>query len=93
MDGAPDTPAEATRLKRMQAVAVRCVFALNGEVQVQQIERHGRWLSIGQGRQWLDDEGRHVLALLPTHEVVELLLQPSTLTWVMRSTTARHTIM
>ncbi len=77
----------------MEAVAVQCVFALNGEVRVQQIEHNGRWLSVGQGRQWEDEAGRHVLALLPAGEVVELVLQRASLTWAMRASGARRAIM
>lgn len=67
----------------MQAVAVDCRFAEDGAVQVRKVQLNGRWQSVGQGRQWLDKNGRHVLIMLPGNEVHELVLQPGSLSWRM----------
>lgn len=65
----------------MKTVGVDCRFAEDGVVQVRKVMLNGRWQSVGQGRQWLDENGRHVLIMLPGEEVRELLLQPETLQW------------
>lgn len=65
----------------MKTVGVDCRFAEDGVVQVRKVHLHGRWQSVGQGRQWLDENGRHVLIMLPGDEVCELVLQPGTLSW------------
>jgi len=65
----------------MKTVGVDCRFAEDGAVQVRKVLWNGRWQSVGQGRQWLDENGRHVLIMLPAEEVRELILQPGTLQW------------
>ncbi len=64
----------------MQHVGVECRFNSDGSVQVKKVLLNGRWQSVGQGRQWLDENGRHVLIMLPDDQVRELLL-PGTLRW------------
>lgn len=65
----------------MKTVGVECRFAEDGAVQVRKVHLNGRWQSVGQGRQWLDENGRHVLIMLPGDEVCELVLQPGLLRW------------
>jgi hypothetical protein len=65
----------------MQPVGVECRFSEDGLVQVKQVRLNGRWQPVGQGRQWGDENGRHVLIMLPGDEVRELLLPPATLRW------------
>ncbi len=65
----------------MKTVGVDCRFAEDGAVQVRKVQLNGRWQSVGQGRQWLDENGRHVLVMLPGDEVRELVLQPGSLSW------------
>ena len=65
----------------MKTVGVDCRFAEDGAVQVRKVQLNGRWQSVGQGRQWLDENGRHVLIMLPGEGVRELVLQPGTLSW------------
>jgi hypothetical protein len=65
----------------MKTVGVDCRFGEDGLVQVRKVMWNGRWLSVGQGRQWLDENGRHVLIMLPGEEVRELVLQVGTLRW------------
>jgi hypothetical protein len=65
----------------MKTVGVDCRFAEDGAVQVRKVQWNGRWQSVGQGRQWLDENGRHVLIMLPGEGVRELVLQSGTLSW------------
>ncbi len=67
----------------METVAVDCRFAEDGAVQVRKVHLNGRWQSVGQGRQWLDENGRHVLIMLSGDDVRELVLQAGTLRWQM----------
>ncbi|MEZ4593757.1 MAG: hypothetical protein R3D55_21820 [Chloroflexota bacterium] len=65
----------------MQQVGVDCQFSEDGSVQVKKVQVNGRWQPVGQGRQWVDENGRHVLIMLPGNEVRELVLLPDTLHW------------
>lgn len=65
----------------MQQVGVACQFSEDGSVQVKKVQLNGRWQPVGQGRQWVDENGRHVLIMLPGEQVCELILQPATLRW------------
>jgi hypothetical protein len=65
----------------MKTVGVDCRFAEDGAVQVRKVLLNGRWQSVGQGRQWLDENGRHVLIMLPGDEVREFVLRAETLRW------------
>ena len=65
----------------MKSIGVDCRFAEDGSVRVRKVLWNGRWLSVGQGRQWLADNGRHVLIMLANEEVRELVLQVDTLRW------------
>lgn len=60
---------------------VECQFSENGTVRVKRVKLGERWMSVGQGRQWQDGNGRHVLIMLPTEEVWEIVLRPDTLVW------------
>lgn len=65
----------------MQQVGVDCSFSLDGSVRVKKVLLNGRWQTVGQGRQWADENGRHVLIMFPGNDVRELVLQPGTLRW------------
>ena len=65
----------------MKSIGVECRFAEDGSVRVRKVQVNGRWQSVGQGRQWHDENGRHILIMLPNEAVGELLLQTQTLTW------------
>lgn len=67
----------------MTPIGVECRFIDSGRVQVQRIRLGESWLSVGQGRQWVDEAGRHVLIMLPDQQVRELLLRAQTLDWVL----------
>ena len=76
----------------MILISVECRFIESGRVQVQRIRLGESWLYVGQGRQWVDEAGRHVLIMLPDQQVRELLLRAQTLDWVLLSSPARPTI-
>ena len=70
--------------RRVSAISVDCLFEPDGQVRVRRIGFDGRWQSVGQGRQWLDGDGRHVLVMLPNKQTAELLLRANSLTWEFR---------
>ena len=76
----------------MQKVGVDCSFGQDGSVQIKKVLLNGRWLPVGQGRQWADENGRHVLIMLPGDEVRELVLQPGTLRWLLVDKNPRHKV-
>lgn len=76
----------------MILIGVECRFVESGRVQVQRIRLAGAWVQVGQGRQWVDEAGRHVLIMLPDQQVRELLLRAQTLDWVLLSSPARPTV-
>lgn len=65
----------------MEPVAVDCQFNEDGTLRVRRIRRHDTWIAISQGRQWQDDDGRHVLIMLDNLNVRELILSARTLRW------------
>jgi hypothetical protein len=65
-------------------IGVECRFLSEGNVEVQRIQIDGRWLTVEQGRQWVDRGGRHVLIMAPGMAAQELKLRPDTMTWQMR---------
>jgi hypothetical protein len=65
-------------------IGVECRFLSEGSVEVQRIQIDGRWLTIEQGRQWVDLGGRHVLIRAPGMAAQELNLRPDTMTWQIR---------
>ena len=68
----------------MQTIGVECVFAVDGDVRVKRVQLAGGWLAVGQGRQWVDDNGRHVLIMLPNNQVRELILSPQGMQWLIK---------
>ena len=66
-----------------KSIGVECTFGADGRIKVQRIQLEGKWLPVGQGRQWSDENGRHLLIMLPNNQTRELLLQAKTLTWVL----------
>ena len=55
------------------------------------MEIDGRWQAVGQGRQWLDEDGRHVLVMLPGDQIYKLTLRYGTLVWELTSSNASKT--
>ena len=66
-----------------KSIGGECKFEANGRIRVERIQLDSQWLPVGQGRQWLDENGRHLLIMLPNNQTRELLLQAGTLTWVL----------
>jgi GH24 family phage-related lysozyme (muramidase) len=62
-------------------ITVDCTIAKDGRVWVRRIKSGDRWQAVEQGRQWGDEDGRHVLIMCPGHDVQELLLSSATLRW------------
>ena len=65
----------------MADIGVDCLFGADGRLRIRRIEENGRWQAVEQGRQWQDEQGRHVLIMLPGQPVRELLLRADSLTW------------
>ena len=65
-------------------IGVECRFLSEGNVEVQRIQIDGRWLTVEQGRQWVDRGGRHVLIMARGMAEQELNLRSDTMTWQMR---------
>lgn len=65
----------------MKRIGVECRFAIDGTIDIRRIYLDGHWLSVGQGRQWVDQTGRHVLIMLPDDQPREIKLRPDTMTW------------
>lgn len=74
----------------MQPISVECTFTADGRVQIRRIKQDTNWHSVGQGRQWADESGRHVLIMLHG-QVQQLTLQPDTLTWHLQTLSSSHT--
>lgn len=68
----------------MQSVSVECSFDEQGKVQVRRLARNGNWETIEQGRQWLEEDGRHVLVLLGGSRPAELILKRDNLAWFLK---------
>jgi hypothetical protein len=68
----------------MKQIGVECRFAVDGTIDVQRIYLDKNWLPVGQGRQWVDRDGRHVLIMLPGDQPRQIRLRPDTLTWELR---------
>lgn len=69
----------------MERIDVDCLFDEEGTVRVRRIAVGGEWKGVEQGRQWLDEAGRHVLIMLDGREVREILLQRDELVWAMKA--------
>jgi hypothetical protein len=67
----------------MKQISVDCTFKSNGSVRVRRVEIEGSWWSVGQGRQWVDGNGRHVLIMLPNNQIREIILRADSMTWEM----------
>ncbi len=62
-------------------IGVDCRFTENGTVRVRRIKMGKSWIGVGQGRQWQDGNGRHLLIMLPSNISREIVLRPDTLIW------------
>lgn len=64
-----------------QTVGVECTFSANSTIQVRRIQQGEQWITVEQGRQWQDGNGRHLLIMLPNQQTRTLTLRPDTLLW------------
>jgi hypothetical protein len=62
-------------------ITVDCTIGRNGRVWIHRIKLDEDWMMVEQGRQWQDEDGRHVLVMPPGGQVQELLLSAGTLRW------------
>lgn len=69
-------------------IGVDCTFSENGTVQVRRVKLGKSWVRVGQGRQWVDGNGRHILIMLPGEQVREIVQRPDTLIWEMKNDSA-----
>ena len=68
----------------MTEIGVECTFDEQGKVQVRRIRLGDRWQTAEQGRQWLAEDGRHVLVLLNGTRSVEIILLRDSMAWVIK---------
>lgn len=76
----------------MVKIGVACEFAEDGRVQVRRVQVEGQWHTVGQGRQWVDATGRHVLIMLHGETVREIVLHSGELHWELKPARQRFTI-
>ena len=62
-------------------IAVDCTIDRDGNVRIRRIKLDDVWLVVEQGRQWQDENGRHVLVMRSDGQVEELLLSVQSLRW------------
>ncbi len=69
----------------MTDIAVDGVFLEDGSVRLRRLRKDGKkWQPVEQGRQWHDDDGRHVLVMIGGSDVYEIVLSADTLTWQLK---------
>lgn len=68
----------------MKPISVDCIIASDGRVSVRRIEVDGQWQAVEQGRQWVDEEGRHVLVMRSGQQAQEILFRPEQMNWILR---------
>ena len=64
-----------------ETVGVDCIIDQDGRVHIRRIQLKDQWLAVEQGRQWIDENGRHVLIDITGGDVQEILLSPHSLQW------------
>lgn len=64
-----------------QPIGIDCLFEKDGTVRVRRVRIGDQWLQLEQGRQWQDENGRHVLIQVAGGAVQEILLSPYSLQW------------
>ena len=72
----------------MPIIPVECTFTAAGVVQVRRVFFEGQWQPATQGRQWVDEQGRHVLVMFGDRPAQRLWLRKDTLNWVLVPATA-----
>jgi hypothetical protein len=69
----------------MEHIGVDCTISADGKVQIRRINIKNEWLEVIQGRQWEDQDGRHVLILIASSESNHLIFRRETLKWELHS--------
>lgn len=65
-----------------EPTSVVASFELDGAVRPRRFIWDQGWLDVSDvGRQWTDNEGRHVLVMVGGQQTFELLLRRASLTW------------
>ena len=64
-----------------EIISVDCIIDQDGRVRVRRVQLDDQWLPVEQGRQWIDENGRHVLITVLGGDVQEILLSPRSLQW------------
>ena len=64
-----------------QTIGVDCIFDQDGRVRVRRVQIDDRWFPVEQGRQWTDEQGRHVLIIDSGGDAQEILLSSHSLQW------------
>ncbi len=64
-----------------ETISVDCIIDQDGRVRVRRVQLDDQWLPVEQGRQWIDENGRHVLITVLGGDVQEILLSPRSLQW------------
>jgi len=65
-----------------EPTAVEAYFESDGAVRPRRFTWDQGWLNVSDvGRQWVKDDGRHVLVLTAGHDTFELLLERESLAW------------
>ena len=65
-----------------EPTAVEAGFEVDGTVRPRRFMLDQSWLNVSDvGRQWVQNEGRHVLVMVGGHQAFELLLRRASLTW------------
>lgn len=72
-------------------IGVECKFTVDGHLLVSRIFLDGHWINVDQGRQWVDQLGRHVLVMLSGQKVREIRLRPDTMNWELLPEKAQST--
>lgn len=64
-----------------ETVGVDCIIDQDGRVHIQRVQLNDQWVVVEQGRQWQDENGRHVLINIIGGDIQEILLSPDSLQW------------
>jgi hypothetical protein len=72
---------------------VEATIGRNGRVWIKRVKLNDVWHVVEQGRQWQDEQGRHVLIMVAGDPVQEILLSNTTLRWELRPRRTPPTIM
>jgi hypothetical protein len=70
----------------MDAIEVTARFAKDGRVYPQRVTWQGIDYPVeSTGRSWQDQEGLHILVMIPNERVLELIFQPEPRLWFLKS--------